>query len=129
MSSHVPPCIHVDYVPCFSIDNIPQGSIGFPRRFTDYPNTSIRKRCRGVMQRLTSLPFLRLLIAIFLLAIPALLSTPALAQTSGTGSINGTVTDPSGSVVPNAAIKATNNATGVQTTTTSTSSGYFVLSL
>ena len=58
-----------------------------------------------------------------------LLLRPAMAQTSGTGSINGTITDPSGSVVPNAAVTAVNNSTGVKTSATSTSSGYYVLPL
>ncbi|GGA70749.1 hypothetical protein GCM10011507_22900 [Edaphobacter acidisoli] len=42
-----------------------------------------------------------------------------------TGSINGTVTDPSGAVVPNATVTATNVATGVATTTTTNSDGIY----
>jgi hypothetical protein len=41
------------------------------------------------------------------------------------GSINGTVTDPSGGVVPNATVKATESATGIDHTTTTTSDGAF----
>src|SRR5215467_11169460 len=41
------------------------------------------------------------------------------------GSINGTVTDPSGGVVPNATVKATEIATGLDHTTTTTSDGGF----
>src|SRR5713101_3056582 len=41
------------------------------------------------------------------------------------GAINGTVTDPSGGVVPNAAVKATESTTGVDHTTTTTSEGQF----
>ena len=41
------------------------------------------------------------------------------------GAINGTVTDPSGAVVPNAQVKATEVATGIDHTTTSTSDGQF----
>src|SRR6266481_8035537 len=41
------------------------------------------------------------------------------------GTINGTVTDPSGGVVPNAAVKATESATGVDHTTVTTSEGAF----
>src|SRR5437016_1288583 len=41
------------------------------------------------------------------------------------GSINGTVTDPSGAVVPNATVKATESATGIDHTTTTTSDGVF----
>ncbi|HZR32801.1 MAG TPA: TonB-dependent receptor [Terriglobales bacterium] len=41
------------------------------------------------------------------------------------GAINGTVTDPSGAVVPNANVKAVNNATGVTNAMTTTSNGQF----
>ncbi len=41
------------------------------------------------------------------------------------GSINGTVTDPSGGVIPNATVKATEIATGIDHTTTTTSDGAF----
>jgi len=41
------------------------------------------------------------------------------------GAINGTVSDPSGAVVPNAAVKATEIATGIDHTTTTTSDGAF----
>ncbi len=41
------------------------------------------------------------------------------------GTINGTVTDPSGGVVPNATVKATEVATGIDHTTTTTGDGAF----
>jgi len=41
------------------------------------------------------------------------------------GAINGTVTDPSGASVPNAAVKATENSTGIDHNTLSTSDGVF----
>lgn len=41
------------------------------------------------------------------------------------GAINGTVVDPSGSVVPNVSVKATETATGIDHTTTTTSDGVF----
>ncbi len=41
------------------------------------------------------------------------------------GAINGTVTDPSGSSVPNAQVKATESATGIDHTTVTTSDGAF----
>ena len=41
------------------------------------------------------------------------------------GAINGTVTDPSGAVVPNAQVKATESATGIEHTTVTTSEGQF----
>jgi hypothetical protein len=53
-------------------------------------------------------------------------SGPVLAQTV-TGSIRGTVTDPSGAVVPGTKITATNAASGVATTTTTDRSGSYNL--
>jgi len=41
------------------------------------------------------------------------------------GAINGTVSDPSGAVVPNATVKATENATGIDHNTVTTSDGAF----
>ena len=49
---------------------------------------------------------------------------PAMAQTYR-GAINGTVTDPSGAVVPGAQVKATNKATGIEHAAVSTSDGQF----
>ena len=43
------------------------------------------------------------------------------------GTLNGTVTDPAGSVVPGATVVATNNATGVETRATTTSTGTYTL--
>ena len=50
---------------------------------------------------------------------------PANAQTFR-GAINGTVTDPSGAVVPGARVKATNKATSIDYNAESTSDGNFV---
>jgi len=52
------------------------------------------------------------------------LGLAATAQTFR-GAINGTVTDPSGAVVPNAQVKATDKATGIERATISTSDGQF----
>src|SRR5258708_16520960 len=41
------------------------------------------------------------------------------------GAINGAVSDPSGAVVPNAQVKATENSTGIDHTTVTTSDGAF----
>ena len=53
----------------------------------------------------------------------------AFGQVGGTGSIQGTVTDPSGAVVAGASVTATNVATGVRTDRKTTDAGFFVLSL
>jgi len=52
------------------------------------------------------------------------LAVAANAQTFR-GAINGTVSDPSGASVPNAAVKATENSTGIDHNTTTTSDGAF----
>src|SRR5579862_4884614 len=53
-----------------------------------------------------------------------LVGLPAKAQTY-LGAINGTVTDPSGAVVPGASVKATSKSTGIDHATLSTSDGQF----
>jgi hypothetical protein len=60
-----------------------------------------------------------------LLVIAMMAPFGAMAQLTGKGSVTGTVTDISGAVIPNAAIAATNNATGITTKTTSTGAGAF----
>src|SRR6266446_8214895 len=64
----------------------------------------------------------RLLVVLLLILF---LLIPANAQTFR-GAINGTVTDPSGAVVPGAQVKATNKATSIDYTSESTSDGHFV---
>ena len=61
----------------------------------------------------------------------ALVSAAAVApgQVGGTGTIQGTVTDPSGAVVAGASVIATNLATGVTTGRRTTDAGFFVLAL
>jgi hypothetical protein len=56
-----------------------------------------------------------------------LLLTSLLYAQGPVGTLNGTITDPAGAVVPGATVIATNNATGVDTKTTSTSSGTYTL--
>ncbi len=51
-------------------------------------------------------------------------ATSLLAQTT-TGSVNGTVTDPSGAVIPNASVVVINTATGVRTPVTSNEAGVY----
>ena len=60
-------------------------------------------------------------IAIILLAVVALHAQEI------TGNISGTVTDPSGSVIPNAAVTAVNTGTGAARATQTTSAGVFFL--
>ena len=53
----------------------------------------------------------------------------AFSQVGGTGSIQGTVTDPSGAVVGGATVTATNIATGVASVRKTNDAGFFVLPL
>jgi len=62
-----------------------------------------------------------------LLPLLLLLSVPSVAQTFR-GSINGTITDPSGAVVPGAKVTATDTATAVVRDTVSTGAGEFLFS-
>src|SRR5712671_2411353 len=58
------------------------------------------------------------------------ISLTASAQSSSTATINGTVTDPQGAVIPNATVTATNLATGVERSATTSASGFYrILSL
>jgi len=51
-----------------------------------------------------------------------------MAQIGGGGSIQGTVTDPSGAVIPNATLTATHVATAVKTTRQTTAAGVYAIS-
>ena len=55
-------------------------------------------------------------------------AVPASAQTAGEGTIQGTVTDSTGAVIPNATVTATNTATGIATVQKSSSAGVYNLS-
>src|SRR5437879_2297293 len=61
---------------------------------------------------------------VFAILVVLSLAVAASAQTFR-GTINGTVTDPSGASVPNAAVKATESATGIDHNTVTTSEGQF----
>ena len=53
----------------------------------------------------------------------------SLAQSSGTGALSGTVTDPTGAVVPNASVTATSADTGQARTTTTAADGTYRFNL
>jgi len=72
----------------------------------------------------------RLITGMLALLVIALLIAPSLmAQSLVSGDVTGTVTDPSGAVVPNASVTLKNNANGASRTTTTTSSGAYRFSL
>src|SRR5271166_3634319 len=50
---------------------------------------------------------------------------PVVTWAATTGSISGTVMDPSGAAIPGAAVVVTNTATGIQTKTTADSKGEY----
>src|ERR1700677_264343 len=69
-----------------------------------------------------------LLSFVCLVFLAAFASATLRAQTGGGGAIEGTVTDSTGAVVPNATVTATNVATGQQTTQPTTSRGLYSIS-
>jgi hypothetical protein len=58
-----------------------------------------------------------------------MVSAPAYGQTAGTGAISGTITDPKGAVVVDAAVKAVDVRTGEARTAVSASNGAYVVPL
>jgi hypothetical protein len=74
-----------------------------------------------MLSRLAALAALYLVHAAFIAA----LAITALAQITTTG-IRGIVRDPNGAVIPNATIKVTDNATGIEQTSVSSSDGGFL---
>lgn len=79
------------------------------------------------MKKVRNLCPRRILAAFALTAfLAASFGVPANAQSSGTGTINGTVADTSHAIVPGAAVKITDNDTGIVHALTSNSDGIFV---
>jgi hypothetical protein len=62
---------------------------------------------------------------LFVFVILAICGLPVFGQVTTTGSIVGTVTDPTGAVVPNATVTSKNKSTGKESTATTTDSGNF----
>ncbi len=70
-------------------------------------------------------PFKRMALTFVTIAAISLFTITASAQITTTG-IRGIVRDPNGAVVPNAAVKATDNATGVEQSTVTSGDGNFI---
>jgi carboxypeptidase family protein/TonB-dependent receptor-like protein len=68
-------------------------------------------------------------VALMLLTTAIALSTPGFAQTAGTGALAGTVTDPSGAVMPQVQIAVKSEATGEVRTVMSQQNGDYVVPL
>src|SRR5271166_3305501 len=68
------------------------------------------------------------LVAVAIVAL-LLLPTSLLAQSIVTGGVNGTVTDPTGAIVPNATVTLTDPATSASRTTNTNASGLYSFSL
>ena len=67
------------------------------------------------------------ILALLFVAFCSSLNDRVIAQTGGGGSIQGTITDPTGAVVPGATVTATNVATRVETTRQTTDAGIYVI--
>jgi Carboxypeptidase regulatory-like domain/TonB dependent receptor len=64
---------------------------------------------------------------IFLCLLGLILFVPRIARAQAVGAITGTVMDPSGAVIPNAKVTATNSGTGVSQSTVTSSSGTYTI--
>jgi hypothetical protein len=71
----------------------------------------------------------RLLFVLLAVASLTISGQPLLAQSSGTGALTGTLTDPSGAVVPNVTVTLTNNDTGQVRTLVTGADGTYRFSL
>lgn len=67
-------------------------------------------------------------LALLALALVTFEAPKTYGQFTGSAVIQGTVMDPSGAVIPNATVTATNVATGVKSTAATTSAGFYVIS-
>ncbi len=67
----------------------------------------------------------RAIVSILLLVALALAAVSACAQAGGAGTVSGTVTDPSGAVIPNATVRLSNGVSGFSRTTTTNATGEF----
>ncbi|MBV8050855.1 MAG: TonB-dependent receptor [Acidobacteriaceae bacterium] len=71
----------------------------------------------------------KLLLPALALVLASLVAIPAAAQSQISGDLTGTITDPSGAVVPGANVTLKNNATGASQTATTNSAGAYRFSL
>jgi len=91
----------------------------------NFPQSFLANVGRALPTRvLRSIMFL----ALFLAAGTLGLGTMAMAQIGGTGSLQGTITDPSGAVVSGATVTATNTGTNAVSTQQTTGSGFYSIS-
>src|SRR5690348_14684054 len=82
-------------------------------------------RSRSVRMNLAGAVITMCAAALLSLGLFAGLARPAFGQGANQGSIQGTLTDPSGAVVPSATLTATNAATGIAFTTSSDANGLY----
>jgi len=75
------------------------------------------------------MPFIRGVIFTSLAVVASFfVAIPVFAQSGNAGAVHGTVTDPTGAVIPNAAVHLTNPASGLDRTATTDALGQFVFS-
>jgi carboxypeptidase family protein/TonB-dependent receptor-like protein len=70
---------------------------------------------------------LKIILVVLLVCFCAGTKTNVMAQIGGSGSIQGTITDPNGAVVPNATVTAENVATKIKTTKQTNEAGLYVI--
>jgi hypothetical protein len=106
-------------VPCHSHRRFKTAVIQHVKEMVDmrYKLGNATGSCRTLIER----GFLTCFLGIVLFAV----ATTAHAQVNDTGTINGTVTDNSGAVVPGATVTITNTGTGTVTPTTTNAAGSF----
>jgi hypothetical protein len=93
-----------------------QGVFNSPMAITQVSRRNGRSRIARTVSRWATF---------FLCVVVVLFTAKANSQTTGAGSIQGTVTDPSGAVIPNASVSLTEASTHVTLTTKSGSSGAY----
>src|SRR5579872_2494476 len=67
---------------------------------------------------------IRYVLFVWMLGLSTVISLPLRAQVAG-GTLSGTITDPSGAVVPNAEVVITNSATGISRNVTTNADGFY----
>lgn len=85
------------------------------------------ERTHSKMCKLKNLPNIQTLLCCSFFVLFSLCAIPSASAQTVTGNITGTVTDPSGAIIPGATVTAKNVATGVETPATTNSAGAYTI--